>query len=163
MTDTLTQTLPTTRRTDPVGLANRVLDRLNTIPAGAISLVARIGVAGLFWRSGQTKVEGFSVTDSALYLFREEYALPLVPPEVAAHMAALAEHLLPALLVIGLASRFSAAGLLAMTAVIQVFVYPGSWPDHFTWAAALLFLVARGPGILSLDHLIARRFRRERS
>jgi len=134
--------------------ANQVLSWLNVIPSSAISLVARIGIAGIFWRSGQTKVEGWQVTDSTIYLFEEEYALPLLPPDLAAYMAVVAEHLFPVLLIVGFASRFSAAALLAMTIVIQVFVYPGSWPDHLTWAAALIFLLARGPGVLSFDHLI---------
>ena len=143
---------------DLTRLAKASIGWLNAIPSSVIALIARIGVAGVFWRSGQTKVEGWQVTDSALYLFEEEYALPILSPEFAANMAAAAEHLFPVLLILGLASRFSAAALLGMTLVIQIFVYPGSWPDHFTWAAALVFLVARGPGTLSLDHLIGRRF-----
>ncbi len=139
-------------------IARTAIGWLNAIPSSAIALIARIGIAGVFWRSGQTKVDGWQVTDSAIYLFEEEYAVPLLPPELAANMAALAEHLLPMLLIVGLASRFSAAALLGMTLVIQIFVYPGSWPDHFTWAAALVFLVARGPGVLSIDHLIRKRF-----
>ncbi len=143
---------------DLTRLARTAVGWLNAVPSSAIALIARIGIAGIFWRSGQTKVDGWQVTDSTIYLFEEEYALPFLQPEFAANMATLAEHLLPALLILGLASRFSAAGLLAMTLVIQIFVYPGSWPDHFTWATALVFIVARGPGALSLDHLIARRF-----
>jgi len=143
---------------DPIRLAKTVTGWLNTIPSSAIALIARIGVAGVFWRSGQTKVNGWQLSDGAIYLFEEEYALPFLEPEFAANMAALAEHLFPALLILGIASRFSAAALLVMTLVIQVFVYPGSWPDHFTWAAALVFLIARGPGVLSLDHLIGKWF-----
>jgi putative oxidoreductase len=137
-------------------LVERVIGLFSAVPDSALSVVARIGAAGVFWRSGQTKVNGFHVTDSTYYLFREEYALPIIPPEVAAHMAAYAEHFFPIMLIVGLASRFSALALLGMTAVIQIFVYPGSWPDHAIWAAALLFIVARGPGVISLDHLIAR-------
>lgn len=153
-----TEFMPSVELHGTTQLANQAISWLNAIPASAIALVARIGIAGLFWRSGQTKVEGWQVTDSAIYLFEEEYALPLLPPELAANMAAAAEHLFPVLLIVGLASRFSAGALLAMTVVIQIFVYPGSWSDHFTWAAALIFLLARGPGVLSLDHLIHRRF-----
>ena len=136
----------------------KLLGTLDAIPLSVIGLIARIGLAGVFWRSGQTKVEGWQVTDSAIYLFEEEYALPFLPPELAANMAALAEHALPVLLILGLATRFGAAGLLAMTAVIQIFVYPASWPDHFTWAAGLVFLIARGGGIFSADYLIRKRF-----
>jgi len=136
---------------------SKAVSLAGSIPDWALSLVARIGVAGVFWRSGQTKVNGFEVTDSTYYLFREEYKLPVIPPEIAAPLAAFAEHFFPALLIIGFASRFSALALLGMTLVIQLFVYPASWPDHAVWAAALLVIVARGPGFLSLDHLLFRR------
>lgn len=126
------------------------------IPHDAIALIARLSIAGVFWQSGQTKVEGFMVTDSAVFLFENEYQLPLVNPVLAAHLAALAEHLFPVLLVLGLASRLSALALLGMTLVIQLLVYPGAWPTHGTWAACLLLILARGPGRLSLDHLLAR-------
>ena len=135
-------------------IAGQAIARLSSIPDSVISIVARIGAAGVFFRSGQTKVNGFEITDSTYYLFREEYALPIIPPEIAAHLAVFTEHAFPVLLIIGLATRFSALALLGMTAVIQIFVYPGSWPDHAIWAAALLFIAARGPGFASLDHLL---------
>ena len=135
-------------------IAGQAIARLSSIPDSVISIVARIGAAGVFFRSGQTKVNGFETTDSTYYLFPEEYALPIIPPEIAAHLAVFAEHAFPVLLIIGLATRFSALALLGMTAVIQIFVYPGSWPDHAIWAAALLFIAARGPGFASLDHLL---------
>lgn len=123
-----------------------------------IALVARFGIAGIFWLSGRTKVDGvLSVSDGALALFEEEYRLPVVPPDVAAHLAAYAEHLFPLLLVIGLGTRLAAFVLLAMTAVIQMFVYPSAWPTHLTWAAALLFLVAHGGGRWSLDRVLGLR------
>ena len=121
-------------------------------------LIARISVAVVFWRSGRTKVEGFSVKDSTFVLFEYEYQVPLIPHEWAAYLATVAEHLFPALLVIGLASRFSALSLLGMTAVIQVFVYPGAWPTHLLWVCPLLLVMLRGPGVWSLDHLLRRRF-----
>jgi len=132
-----------------------VLDR---IPQSLISLAARIFPAAVFWRSGQTKVEGFHVTDNAIALFRDEYALPWIDPALAANIAAFSEHFFPLLLVIGLASRLSALALLGMTAVIEFFVYPDAWPTHGVWATCFLVVIARGPGIFSLDHLIARRF-----
>lgn len=123
-----------------------------------IALVARFGIAGIFWLSGRTKVDGvLSVSDGALALFEEEYRLPVVSPDVAAHLAAYAEHLFPLLLVIGLGTRLAAFALLAMTAVIQVFVYPSAWPTHLTWAAALLLLVAQGGGRWSLDRVFGLR------
>jgi putative oxidoreductase len=125
------------------------------IPQSIISLAARIFPAAIFWMSGRTKVEGFDVTENAVALFRDEYALPLLDPLFAARLAALAEHSLPALLVIGLASRFAALALLAMTLVIE-YVYPDAWPTHGTWATCFLVVIARGPGIFSLDHLLGR-------
>lgn len=128
------------------------VSKLNAIPHWLIALLARFGLAGIFWRSGQTKVDGWEITDSTFYLFEEEYALPLLPPDVAAYLATAAEHLIPIMLVVGLGTRLGAAGLLGMTIVIQVFVYPNSWPDHLMWTAALMYLLARGPGCLSIDH-----------
>lgn len=128
------------------------------IPHDLIALVARLGLAGIFWLSGRTKVEGlFSLTDTTFLLFREDYALPLVPPVLAAYAATAAEHLFPILLVLGLATRLSAAAVLGMTLVIQVFVYPAAWPTHFTWAATMLYLIARGGGRWSVDGWLARR------
>lgn len=132
------------------------------VPLWVIGLFARIGVAGVFFRSGQNKVSGWEITPSTYFLFQEEYKVPLLPPELAAQTATLAEHVLPVLLVLGLATRLSALGLLGMTIVIQIFVYPNSWPDHALWATALLLLVLRGPGPLSLDHLLGRQIARGR-
>jgi putative oxidoreductase len=122
-------------------------------------LIIRIGIADVFWRSGQTKVSGWHVTDTTIQLFRDEYKVPVISPELAAYLAAIQEHLFSFLLIIGLASRLSAIGLLGMTAVIELFVYPANWPDHLLWTGCLLYVVARGPGALSVDALIARRFR----
>lgn len=133
--------------------------QLARIPYWLCALALRIFPAAVFWQSGQTKVEGWHVSASALYLFREEYKLPLIDPVIAAHLAAFAEHFFPLLLVMGLATRLSALALLLMTLVIQVFVYPGAWPTHGTWIACFLVLIAQGPGIVSLDHLIASRWR----
>jgi len=123
------------------------------IPDAPVAMALRIFPALVFWRSGRTKVEGFSIKDSTWFLFEQDYALPLIPPETAAVLATLAEHLLPVLLLLGLLTRLSAFGLLAMTAVIQIFVYPDAWMTHGLWAAALLAVVARGPGAWSVDHL----------
>ncbi len=135
------------------GTHNRLADWLTQrIPDSLLGLVSRVGIAAVFFFSGRTKVEGWlTVTDGALELFRTEYRLPLLPPDVAAHLAAYAEHLFPALLVLGFFTRLSALALLGMTLVIQVFVYPDAWPTHLSWAAILLYLVARGPGPVSLD------------
>jgi putative oxidoreductase len=130
---------------------------LDRIPHDPIAIVARLSIAAVFWRSGQTKLDGWRVSETAAYLFEHEYSLPLIDPMIAAHLATLAEHVLPALLFIGLGSRLAALGLFAMTLVIQIVVYPDAWPTHGTWAACLLLIVARGPGRLSLDHVLANR------
>ena len=117
-----------------------------------LALASRLSIAAIFYLSGRTKVEGFlTITDGALELFRTEYKLPLISPELAAHLATYAEHLFPSLLVLGLFTRLSAIALLGMTLTIQVFVYPDAWPTHLSWAALLLYLVGRGAGALSLD------------
>jgi putative oxidoreductase len=124
------------------------------IPFGALALASRLAVAATFWRSGQTKVSGFHLREETFVLFREEYKVPLLPPELAAYLATTAEHVFPILLVLGFATRLSALGLLGMTTVIQVFVYPGAWSEHALWATLLLWIIARGPGNVSLDHLV---------
>jgi putative oxidoreductase len=147
---------------------------LARIPYSPQALLARFAIAAVFWNSGQTKVSGFAVnivsgefmlgwphlSNSAVALFQDEYQLPLIAPRLAALMAATAEHVFPTLLLLGLASRFAALALLGMTLVIQVFVYPGAYPTHGTWAAVLLMLMSRGPGVLSIDHWLTRRWRR---
>jgi putative oxidoreductase len=124
------------------------------IPFSALALATRLSIAAIFWRSGQTKVSGFHLREETFVLFREEYKVPLLPPDLAAYLATTAEHVFPILLVVGFASRLSALGLLGMTAVIQLFVYPGAWSEHALWASLLLWIIARGPGVVSLDHLI---------
>lgn len=137
------------------GLIRQINGLLARIPDDLVSLALRIFPAMVFFQSGRTKVEGlFSIKDSTWFLFEHEYALPLIPSNVAAVMGTTAEHVLPVLMILGLGTRLSALGLLAMTAVIQTFVYPDAWVTHGLWASALLAVVARGPGALSLDRLL---------
>ena len=121
------------------------------VPESLMLLFVRVAFGGIFWRSGQTKVvEGtwFTLTDATRELFRTEYAGVPLPPALAAPMANAAEHILPALLLAGLLTRFSALGLLGMTLTIQVFVYPDAWwPEHSLWAALALVLIVRGGGL----------------
>jgi len=140
---------------------SQVTERLSSFtPDAVLAIGARLSLGAIFFMSGRTKVEGFlTVTDGAYALFRDEYKVPLVPPEFAAHMAAYAEHLLPVLLVLGLFTRLSALGLLGMTLVIQLFVYPDAWPTHLSWATLALFLVGRGAGPVSLDRWLRDRSR----
>jgi len=143
-------------RFETLALYGRVgawIDRLT--PNSLLLLIARLGVAAVFFLSGRTKVEGLLTIKPATYeLFRTEYRLPLAPPEIAAHAATYSEHLFPILLVLGLFTRIGALGLLGMTTVIEVFVYPDAWPTHLSWAGLLLPLLARGGGALSLDRLL---------
>jgi putative oxidoreductase len=125
------------------------------IPEWLIALVTRLGVAGVFFLSGRTKVDGvLHITDSTYALFASEYKLPLVSPFIAAHLATYSEHLFSILLVLGLFTRLSAAAFFGMTLVIEIFVYPDAWPTHLSWAALLLYLIARGGGAVSLDRLL---------
>lgn len=140
-----------------VKLLATIIAELDRTPQAALQFCARLAIAPVFWLSGRTKVDGWAIKDTTFDLFRYEYALPVIPPELAAYMATFMEHALPILLVMGLATRFAALGLLGMTFVIQVFVYPDAWTVHALWSALLLVIVARGPGAWSLDHLIGRR------
>ncbi len=140
------------------------------IPDGFIAFIARFAIAATFWKSGQTKITGLAIdivdgrfefgwprlADATIDLFRDEYRLPFLAPELAAIMASVAEHVFPALLLVGLATRLSATALLIMTLTIQIFVYPSAYAVHGVWAVALLFLMAKGAGPLSLDRLLGR-------
>ena len=141
-----------------VAFVERVLAIPAWIPDWFIGLFARIAIAPTFFISGQLKVEGFTVTDSTIFLFEHEFGLPM--PVVAAHLAALAENVLPVLLVVGLATRLSAIALFVMTIVIQMVAPGGFWNFHILWFFVLLFIAARGPGGVSLDCLIAKVVRR---
>jgi len=125
------------------------------LPDDLLLLVARLGIASVFFLSGRTKVDGLlHITDGTYSLFAEEYALPLIPSDLAAHLATYSEHLFSILLVLGLFTRLSALAFLGMTLVIEVFVYPDAWSTHLSWAALLLLLIAKGGGRFSLDRTI---------
>jgi len=124
----------------------------NRFPLSVLELGMRVAIGATFFRSGMNKFESF---DTAIELFREEYRLPLLPPEIAATLGTAAELEVPVLLVLGLFARLGAAALLTMTAVIQFLVYPGNWPEHLMWASILAYVLTRGPGTLSIDRIIA--------
>lgn len=150
MTDTSVNTKA--RPSRPEALV-RLIERL--LPIDLLTVIVRVAIAAVFFLSGRTKVEGLlDITDGTYFLFAEEYRVPLIPSDIAAHLATYAEHLFPVLIVLGLATRVSALALLGMTIVIEVFVYPLGWPTHLMWAALLLYLIRFGAGAFSLDRIL---------
>jgi putative oxidoreductase len=139
-------------------LPARALALLERVPVVIPQLLFRSGMGLVFWRSAQSKLASW---DTTILLFQEEYRVPLLPPEIAAYLATTVELTTPILLVFGLATRLGAAAMLGMALVIQLLVYPQNYPDHLLWAGPLLYLILRGPGVLSLDHLIRKRFLRK--
>lgn len=141
-----------------IALYDRCAHRLSALaPDALLLLIARLGIAAVFFTSGRTKVDGIiHITDGTYELFRTEYALPLVPPDIAAIAATWSEHAFSILLVLGLFTRFSALALFMMTLTIEIFVYPDAWPTHLSWAAIQLPLIFRGGGAWSLDALLRR-------
>jgi putative oxidoreductase len=137
-----------------------VLDRLSRFPVAILQFLLRFSIAAVFWHSGMTKIASW---DTTIALFQDEYRVPILPPELAASLAAAVELTCPVLLVLGLATRFATLPMLGMTFVIEVFVYPEQWIEHLMWASILVFILTRGPGTLSLDHLLARKFLRGRN
>jgi putative oxidoreductase len=131
----------------------RLIALLDRIPYDLLALLARGAVFVVFWRSGQVKLDDWSAT---LDLFATEYRLPLLPPQLAAYLAAGLELGGSVLALLGLGTRLAALAFLGMVATIQLCVYPQAWPTHIQWVALLLLLVARGPGRVSLDALLRR-------
>lgn len=128
-------------------------DWLNKIPLSVIQLAMRIGVGAVFLNAGLLKYNSWELT---VKLFEDEYKVPVLAPAIAARMAMFQELTIPIFLLLGLATRIATLPLLGMIAVIQTFVYPMAWNEHLVWSSILVFLLARGPGELSLDHLIER-------
>lgn len=141
------------RRAPGAGVV-RLVQWLERVPYALLAIPLRLAVATVFWNSAMTRLANW---EAAVELFREEYRLPLLPPETAAYLTVSVELAAPVLLVLGLAARPVALLLLGMTAVIEIFIYPQAWPTHIQWAAMLLVLLCRGPGRWSLDHVLWRR------
>ena len=135
------------------GLWSRVTAMLGAFPLSLTLLIARVSVASVFLKSGLTKVQSWDV---AVQLFEQEYQVPLLPPELAATLAATFELGCSALLIVGLLTRLATLPLIGMVFVIEVFVYPGAWTDHLMWFTLLLLILTRGPGAISLDSLLGR-------
>jgi putative oxidoreductase len=131
----------------------RVIGALERVPYSLLAIPLRLAVATVFWNSGMTKLANW---DATLQLFEDDYKVPLLPPDIAAHIAASIELSTPVLLVLGLLTRPVALVLLGMTTVIEVFVYPQAWPTHIQWAAMLLVLLCRGAGAISVDYWLRR-------
>jgi len=146
---------PARRSASIAGVVMSAIGLLERIPVSIPQVLFRGAMALVFWRSAQTKLANWDLT---LQLFQSEYKVPILPPELAAYIATGIELTTPVLLVLGLGSRLGASAMLAMTLVIQLFVYPQSYPDHLLWAGPLLYLILRGPGTLSIDYLIRRQF-----
>ena len=142
-------------RSNGAVLIARVLRWLDAVPYSLLAVPLRLAVATVFWNSAMTKLSNW---DTTVALFVDEYKVPLIAPEILAYVTVSIELTTPVLLVLGLLTRPTAAILLGMTAVIEIFVYPLAWPTHIQWAAMLLILLCRGPGRLSMDHLLWRRF-----
>jgi putative oxidoreductase len=123
------------------------------MPYSLLIVPARVAIATVFWNSAQTK---FANWDATVELFEDEYKLPLLTPDFAAHLTAGIEVSTSVLLLLGLLSRPVALLLLGMTGYIEIFIYPQAWPTHIQWVAMLLFILFRGPGRISIDHLIKR-------
>jgi putative oxidoreductase len=133
--------------------AETSIAQLERFPLSVLQLLFRVSIAVVFWDAGVVKITSWQPT---VALFANEYKVPLLPPELAATLAAAVELTCPVLLVFGLATRLATLPMLGMTFVIETFVYPDLWRIHLMWATILLFILTRGPGALSVDHLIAR-------
>ncbi len=139
------------------GLVSRlevVRERLSSVPEALFTLLFRVSVAAVFFKSGLVKIQSW---ESTVGLFRDEYKLPILTPELAAWMGTALELTAPVLIVLGLFARLGAFALLAMTFVIQFLVYPENWAEHLMWASLLAWIVSRGPGAISIDRMIALR------
>jgi len=130
------------------GAIEKALVFLERFPLALLQLVFRLAVASVFWHSGQAKIASWQ---STILLFENEYRVPLLSPASAANLAASFELGCSALIALGLLTRLATLPLLGMVFVIQTFVYPENWVEHLTWAAMLVFLLTRGPGLISLD------------
>lgn len=153
MTPALAGNPPWTLRLRAAFVTARAL--LRRLPMSAIQLALRVAIGFVFFNSGMLKLRSF---EFAVKLFEQEYRLPFIDPALATRLALAVEITVPIFLFVGLATRLATLPLLAMVAVIQLLVYPQAWTEHLLWTGALVLLLTRGPGAVSLDHLIERRF-----
>jgi putative oxidoreductase len=130
-----------------------VIAALERFPLSILQFIFRFSIGSVFWNAGLTKIMSWQTT---VVLFRDEYRVPILPPEIAADLATAIELSCPILLVLGLGARLATLPMLAQTLVIEVFVYPEDWIEHLMWVAMLLFILSRGPGVISVDRWIRR-------
>lgn len=138
----------------------RTRDWLSRFPLAILQLAMRIGVGAVFFRAGLLK---YNSPEFTVLLFRDQYQVPILAPEVAARLATINELTIPIFLFLGLATRLATLPLLGMITVIQLFVYPNAWTDHLLWVSILVFLLTRGPGPISADYLLGSLIRRRSS
>ena len=144
----------------PIERLQAITAWLGRFPMALLQFAFRFAIAAVFWQAGMTKIASWQTT---LTLFTQEYRVPVLPPELAAYMATTIELTCPVLLFFGVATRLATLPMLGQALVIQLFVYPESWNEHLIWVTILTFILTRGPGALSLDHLIARSFSARRA
>ena len=140
-----------------VSVFDAMCARLGRVPLAPIQLAMRVAIGAVFFNAGLMKYRSWELT---MLLFRDEYQVPLFDPALAARMATFNELTFSTLLALGLATRMATLPFLGMIAVIQTFVYPQAWVEHLTWASILVLLLTRGPGAISIDHLIWRQSHR---
>jgi putative oxidoreductase len=142
---------------DPMSLYRSFASLTDRIPLSLILLASRVAVATVFWKSAQSKLASWQVTEQ---LFAMEYKVPLLPPDIAAPLATATELAGAVLIFLGLFTRIGALALLGVVAIIQTFVFPGNWAEHLLWTSLLLLILARGAGAISLDHIASKIFAR---
>ena len=120
-------------------------------PLSLQQLLFRLAVGSVFMKAGLTKIASWT---STVALFRDEYQVPVLSPEIAASLSTTFELGCSTLLILGLGTRLATLPLLGMIAVIQLFVYPNAWAEHLTWASILVTVLTRGAGAASLDRLV---------
>jgi len=138
-------------------LTNDLIAWIERFPQSILQLTFRISIGSVFWNAGLTKIASWQTT---LLLFRDEYRVPLLPPELSAYSATAIELTCPILLFAGFATRLAVLPMIAQALVIEIFVYPEDWIEHLTWVSMLLFLLTRGAGMVSVDHLVKSWIRR---
>ena len=136
-----------------LALIRAILNWLEKMPHAILALLARLALAAVFWNAGMAKMTNWNLSAKTFKEFAG-YNIPVLPPELAAYLSASVEHVTPVLMVIGLATRAAGGAMMGVIAVIFIFVHQGEWSAFLIWISAIAFILTKGPGVLSLDHLI---------